>query len=81
MPTINIWLFFIYIFFSGTPGAFGYPANTPYTPSGQTPFMTPYNNTPHQPQTPRYSTPASSNPPASGSVFRTPATPSASRGE
>jgi len=66
--------------FQGTPGAFGYPANTPYTPSGQTPFMTPYNNTPHQPQTPRYSTPASSNPATSGGVFRTPATPSASRG-
>ncbi|KAL3272900.1 hypothetical protein HHI36_014360 [Cryptolaemus montrouzieri] len=39
-----------------TPGG-GYGAtsyiNTPYTPSGQTPFMTPY-GTPHTQQTPRY---------------------------
>ncbi|XP_063222520.1 transcription elongation factor SPT6 isoform X2 [Bacillus rossius redtenbacheri] len=40
-----------------TPGGYGaslhgYP-NTPYTPSGQTPFMTPY-HTPHSSQTPRY---------------------------
>nr|CAD7428568.1 unnamed protein product [Timema monikensis] len=41
-----------------TPGG-GYGAsmhtypNTPYTPSGQTPFMTPY-HTPHASQTPRY---------------------------
>jgi len=93
--------------FQGTPGPFGYPANTPYTPSGQTPFMTPYANTPHQPQTPRYSgTPAPTSGGSSGSalppggtgfgssigagtsghatpqsgMFRTPATPSASRG-
>jgi len=89
--------------FQGTPGPFGYPANTPYTPSGQTPFMTPYATTPHQPQTPRYSgTPAPSgssgthgpppgvgfagpSAPAGGSgtpqgMFRTPATPSMSRG-
>lgn len=26
----------------------------PYTPSGQTPIMTPYNMTPHSSQTPRY---------------------------
>ncbi|KAJ4440072.1 hypothetical protein ANN_08204, partial [Periplaneta americana] len=42
-----------------TPGGGGYGANmhtypnTPYTPSGQTPFMTPY-HTPHATQTPRY---------------------------
>ncbi|EDV92238.1 GH24153 [Drosophila grimshawi] len=36
---------------SGTP-TFGAHINTPYTPSGQTPFMTPY--TPHASQTPRY---------------------------
>lgn len=40
-----------------TPGG-AYAANTyintPYTPSGQTPFMTPY-QTPHTTQTPRYS--------------------------
>ncbi|XP_017852674.1 transcription elongation factor SPT6 isoform X2 [Drosophila busckii] len=35
----------------GTP-SFGAHINTPYTPSGQTPFMTPY--TPHAQQTPRY---------------------------
>lgn len=28
-----------------TPGQYHYP-NTPYTPSGQTPFMTPYMHTP-----------------------------------
>ncbi|TDG44583.1 hypothetical protein AWZ03_008989 [Drosophila navojoa] len=38
-------------FGSGTP-TFGAHINTPYTPSGQTPFMTPY--TPHATQTPRY---------------------------
>ncbi|XP_022911236.2 transcription elongation factor SPT6 isoform X1 [Onthophagus taurus] len=38
-----------------TPTAFGANTyiNTPYTPSGQTPFMTPY-QTPHTQQTPRY---------------------------
>lgn len=39
-----------------TPGAYGAQSsyiNTPYTPSGQTPFMTPY-QTPHTSQTPRY---------------------------
>ncbi|XP_017776397.1 PREDICTED: transcription elongation factor SPT6 isoform X2 [Nicrophorus vespilloides] len=38
-----------------TPGAYGANTyiNTPYTPSGQTPFMTPY-QTPHAQQTPRY---------------------------
>lgn len=42
-----------------TPGGGTYGAsvhtypNTPYTPSGQTPFMTPY-HTPHLTQTPRY---------------------------
>jgi len=36
---------------SSTP-SFGAIINTPYTPSGQTPFMTPY--TPHASQTPRY---------------------------
>ncbi|KAK7079180.1 Transcription elongation factor SPT6 [Halocaridina rubra] len=51
-----------------TPGAFsqGYSnyANTPYTPSGQTPFMTPY-TTPGPSNTPRYSgsqTPSYGNP-------------------
>ncbi|XP_065088333.1 transcription elongation factor SPT6 isoform X1 [Ochlerotatus camptorhynchus] len=40
-----------------TPGDFGSTSNyvtTPYTPSGQTPFMTPYQQTPHSSQTPRY---------------------------
>ncbi|CAH0563642.1 unnamed protein product [Brassicogethes aeneus] len=36
----------------GAYGAGNY-INTPYTPSGQTPFMTPY-QTPHSQQTPRY---------------------------
>lgn len=39
-----------------TPGGYGGQSayiNTPYTPSGQTPFMTPY-NTPHTSATPRY---------------------------
>ncbi|KAH8266384.1 hypothetical protein KR038_000011 [Drosophila bunnanda] len=36
---------------TSTP-SFGAIINTPYTPSGQTPFMTPY--TPHASQTPRY---------------------------
>ncbi|KAJ8959605.1 hypothetical protein NQ318_021791 [Aromia moschata] len=36
----------------GAYGAANY-INTPYTPSGQTPFMTPY-QTPHTQQTPRY---------------------------
>uniref|UniRef100_A0A6B2EJU3 Transcription elongation factor SPT6 n=1 Tax=Phlebotomus kandelakii TaxID=1109342 RepID=A0A6B2EJU3_9DIPT len=38
-----------------TPGAYAQSSyvNTPYTPSGQTPFMTPY-HTPHSSQTPRY---------------------------
>lgn len=36
----------------GAYGANNY-INTPYTPSGQTPFMTPY-ATPHTQQTPRY---------------------------
>jgi transcription elongation factor SPT6 len=36
----------------GAYGASNY-INTPYTPSGQTPFMTPY-QTPHAQQTPRY---------------------------
>ncbi|XP_037932436.1 transcription elongation factor SPT6 [Teleopsis dalmanni] len=46
--------------YSNTPGFQGY-VNTPYTPSGQTPFMTPY-NTPHLSDTPRYthSTPSPS---------------------
>lgn len=45
--------------YAHTPGGGGYGANmhtyhnTPYTPSGQTPFMTPY-HTPHGTQTPRY---------------------------
>ncbi|XP_023303515.2 transcription elongation factor SPT6 [Lucilia cuprina] len=39
--------------FSSTPGYHGGYVNTPYTPSGQTPFMTPY-ATPHTSQTPRY---------------------------
>lgn len=39
--------------FSSTPGYHGGYVNTPYTPSGQTPFMTPY-TTPHSSQTPRY---------------------------
>lgn len=39
--------------FSSTPGYHGGYINTPYTPSGQTPFMTPY-TTPHSSQTPRY---------------------------
>lgn len=39
--------------FSSTPGYQGGYVNTPYTPSGQTPFMTPY-TTPHTSQTPRY---------------------------
>ncbi|CAD7091358.1 unnamed protein product [Hermetia illucens] len=40
--------------YPNTPG-YGQSAyiNTPYTPSGQTPFMTPY-HTPHSSQTPRY---------------------------
>lgn len=54
-----------------TPGGFNMPTypNTPYTPSGQTPFMTPY-HTPHHPgvsqQTPRYGqqTPGSMPPPS-----------------
>ncbi|EDW66387.1 transcription elongation factor SPT6 [Drosophila virilis] len=37
---------------SGSTPTFGAHINTPYTPSGQTPFMTPY--TPHATQTPRY---------------------------
>ncbi|XP_055642141.1 transcription elongation factor SPT6 isoform X2 [Toxorhynchites rutilus septentrionalis] len=40
-----------------TPGDFGSSSNyvtTPYTPSGQTPYMTPYQQTPHSSQTPRY---------------------------
>ncbi|XP_030381643.1 transcription elongation factor SPT6 [Scaptodrosophila lebanonensis] len=37
---------------SSTTPSFGAHINTPYTPSGQTPFMTPY--TPHASQTPRY---------------------------
>ncbi|KAL1488885.1 hypothetical protein ABEB36_014678 [Hypothenemus hampei] len=42
-----------------TPGgAYGASyINTPYTPSGQTPFMTPY-QTPQSQQTPRYGTPS-----------------------
>ncbi|GAB0093481.1 Transcription elongation factor SPT6 [Sergentomyia squamirostris] len=38
-----------------TPGVYATSsyANTPYTPSGQTPYMTPY-HTPHSSQTPRY---------------------------
>uniref|UniRef100_A0A7G3AZW4 Transcription elongation factor SPT6 n=1 Tax=Lutzomyia longipalpis TaxID=7200 RepID=A0A7G3AZW4_LUTLO len=38
-----------------TPGGYAQTSyvNTPYTPSGQTPFMTPY-HTPHSSQTPRY---------------------------
>ncbi|XP_017879018.1 transcription elongation factor SPT6-like [Ceratina calcarata] len=41
-----------------TPGAasvtnYGMYGSTPYTPSGQTPFMTPY-HTPHHPQTPSH---------------------------
>ncbi|KAI4456284.1 transcription elongation factor spt6 [Holotrichia oblita] len=38
-----------------TPGAYAANTyiNTPYTPSGQTPFLTPY-QTPHSQQTPRY---------------------------
>lgn len=42
-----------------TPGDFGSTSNyvtTPYTPSGQTPYMTPYQQTPHSSQTPRYDT-------------------------
>ncbi|XP_071442779.1 transcription elongation factor SPT6 isoform X2 [Hetaerina americana] len=39
---------------AGYSSAYGTYANTPYTPSGQTPFMTPY-QTPHgSSQTPRY---------------------------
>ncbi|XP_045599264.1 transcription elongation factor SPT6 [Procambarus clarkii] len=56
-----------------TPGGFsqGYSnyANTPYTPSGQTPFMTPY-ATPGPSTTPRYS--GSQTPVYSGSGNRTP---------
>lgn len=42
-----------------TPGTasvnnYGIYGSTPYTPSGQTPFMTPY-QTPHHPQTPSHS--------------------------
>lgn len=40
-----------------TPGDLGHTNNyvtTPYTPSGQTPYMTPYQQTPHSSQTPRY---------------------------
>ncbi|XP_001355099.4 transcription elongation factor SPT6 [Drosophila pseudoobscura] len=37
---------------SATPSFGGAAVNTPYTPSSQTPFMTPY--TPHASQTPRY---------------------------
>lgn len=48
--------------FSSTPGYHGGYVNTPYTPSGQTPFMTPY-TTPHSSQTPRYG----SNTPSPGS--------------
>lgn len=69
----------------GTPTPFGYPANTPYTPSGQTPFMTPFATTPHQPQTPRYSgAPAPNAAPSAGAsqgTFRTPAAPGAHRGK
>ncbi|XP_055909198.1 transcription elongation factor SPT6 [Eupeodes corollae] len=39
--------------YPNTPGYQGGYVNTPYTPSGQTPFMTPY-HTPHSSQTPRY---------------------------
>ncbi|XP_055593404.1 transcription elongation factor SPT6 [Uranotaenia lowii] len=40
-----------------TPGDISNASNyvtTPYTPSGQTPYMTPYHQTPHSSQTPRY---------------------------
>ncbi|XP_026284387.1 transcription elongation factor SPT6 isoform X1 [Frankliniella occidentalis] len=51
--------------YSHTPGVYGaasvhgYP-NTPYTPSGQTPFMTPYATPHHATQTPRYGQPTPS---------------------
>lgn len=58
-----------------TPGGYGSQSayiNTPYTPSGQTPFMTPY-STPHTSATPRYgsSTPS----PASSGQFAHPGAP------
>eukprot|EP00096_Caligus_rogercresseyi_P013174 TRINITY_DN584_c0_g1_i1.p1 TRINITY_DN584_c0_g1~~TRINITY_DN584_c0_g1_i1.p1 ORF type:complete len:1752 (-),score=659.27 TRINITY_DN584_c0_g1_i1:156-5411(-) len=42
--------------YGATPGAvsnYGVSVNTPYTPSGQTPFMTPYHTTPGPSNTPR----------------------------
>lgn len=39
--------------YPNTPGYQGGYVNTPYTPSSQTPFMTPYSGTPHSSQTPR----------------------------
>lgn len=60
-----------------TPGVYGAQSsyvNTPYTPSGQTPFMTPYQNTPHHvTQTPRYgqTTPSA--------IFAHPKAPASSR--
>lgn len=43
--------------YAHTPGGYGGQSsyvNTPYTPSGQTPFMTPYHTPHHSNQTPRY---------------------------
>uniref|UniRef100_A0A2M3YZ36 Transcription elongation factor SPT6 n=1 Tax=Anopheles braziliensis TaxID=58242 RepID=A0A2M3YZ36_9DIPT len=44
--------------YSYTPLEYGSSnfVTTPYTPSGQTPYMTPYQQTPHFSQTPRYGT-------------------------
>ncbi|XP_031627743.1 transcription elongation factor SPT6 isoform X2 [Contarinia nasturtii] len=60
-----------------TPGAYGSQSsyvNTPYTPSGQTPFMTPYQTPHHAVQTPRYG--AQSTPSA---VFAHPKPPAQNR--
>lgn len=67
--------------YSHTPGVYGagsvhgYP-NTPYTPSGQTPFMTPYATPHHATTTPRYGQPT---PTASGFLHPGAVTPAQSQ--
>lgn len=64
--------------YSHTPGGYGAYINTPYTPSGQTPFMTPYqtphhsSSSAHQQQTPRY---GQATPSISGGPFLQPGAP------
>lgn len=66
--------------YPNTPGYGGQSSyvNTPYTPSGQTPFMTPYQTPHHAVQTPRYgqATPSNSN---SNGTFAQPRPPQSSR--